>query len=50
MTLVIRVAGVDVTADVMISEAEFEMGNGPNPGAFSIRVKDPDKTYTFRAG
>jgi hypothetical protein len=50
MTLAIRVAGVDITDNVIIRDARFTMSNGPNPGDFTLRVKDPAKTFSFRAG
>lgn len=50
MTLSIKVDEVEYVDSVVIEQAQFTQGNGPNPGDFYCRVKDPDKTLTFRAG
>lgn len=50
MTLFVRVDGADITENVHIAGARFAMQTGPNPGDFRINVRDPDKTFAFRAG
>lgn len=40
----------DITADVLLSQAQFTMNSGSSPGQCQIGVKDPTNSYTFKAG
>lgn len=48
--VVITVAGVDITRDVIFSSATFESQMAAIPGQHSIIVKDPNRTYDFVTG
>lgn len=40
----------DITADVVFTEATFSSQFGGVPGQFSVKVRDPDRTYSFVTG
>jgi len=49
-TVVIRVGGTNITADVIFGDAAFVSQVNGNPGACSFRVKDNAQTYAFTTG
>ena len=46
----VLVDGVDITSDVVFSDATFTMQVNGQPGAFQFRVKDDDHTHDFTSG
>lgn len=48
--LTIRIAGVDVTDDVLIKSATFTTNTNGRPGSFSFEVRDLEHVYQFVSG